>query len=240
MKEQQLITTGEDVRLVAIHMSVAQIREAIIANIGPEITPANFGRFRIPPGGVTAWPSQDKNGEESVKELVGVIVGWRFRRAYWSVPMEQSHGATAPDCQSRDARRGEGNPGGDCGTCRFAPKDRVQPCKLMRDLFFLRPGNVLPEVVCLPRTSQPPAQEHFNWMAKKGLPYYGLFTKIGLEKVRNDQGMVYSRATFSDGDRLTSEQAEWAKAYAEMLRQLLECVVPVSPLNVIQRVDDGL
>jgi hypothetical protein len=240
MTNSEIITTGEDVRLVALHISIAQVREAITANIGPSISVSNFERIRIPPGGVTAWPSQAKNGEESVKELVGVIVGWRFRRAYWRVPIEQSHGTTAPDCRSLDALRGEGNPGGDCGTCRFAPRDRVQECKLMRDLFFLRPGNVLPEVVCLPRTSLKPAQEHFNWMAKKGLPFYGLFTKIGLEKVKNDQGMVYSRAIFSDGDRLSNEQAEWAKAYAEMLRQLLESVVPVPPLHDIQGPDDGL
>jgi len=38
-------------------------------------------------------------------------------------------------------------------------------------------------------------------LASKGVPCYSVITKIGLEKTRNAQGIVYSRATFASGGR---------------------------------------
>jgi hypothetical protein len=49
-----------------------------------------------------------------------------------------------------------------------------------------------------------------------------LVTKVGLEKTKNAQGIVYSRATFASGGRLNPEQTARVKEYAAMLQPFLE------------------
>jgi len=207
---------------------VAEIRDAVVANLGEgEMSAAHFERIKIPAGGGTAWTIQSLDGEEIEKELSGIIVAWRDTRAYWSVPMEQSDGNMPPDCYSLDARTGVGKPGGDCHKCAFAqfgsdPKGEGQACKLVRQLFLLREENLLPEIVSLPASSVKPARQYFMRLASKAVPCYSLITKIGLEKTKNAQGIVYSRATFASGGRLTPEQAARVKEYAAMLQPFLE------------------
>ena len=59
-------------------------------------------------------------------------------------------------------------------------------------------------------------------LASKAVPCYSLITKIGLEKTKNAQGIVYSRATFTSGGRLSADQAARIKEYAAMLKPFLE------------------
>lgn len=196
---------------VVFQTPVAEIRDAVAANLGDSgMSATDFERIKIPAGGGTAWTLQTLDGEEMVKELTGIIVAWRDTRAYWSVPLEQSDGNMPPDCYSLDARTGTGKPGGDCHKCPFAqfgsdPKGEGQACKLVRQLFFVREENLLPEIVSLPASSVKPARQYFMWLASKAVPCYSLITKIGLEKTKNAQGIVYSRATFTSGGRLSPE-----------------------------------
>src|SRR5215472_11504454 len=88
------------------------------------------------------------------------------------------------------------------------------------------PENLLPDVVSLPVTSIKGVQEYLNRLARKGLACYGVVTKIGLEKTKNDQGIEYSRATFTAGQLLPREQAEHAKAYAAMLNSFIDASSP--------------
>jgi hypothetical protein len=213
---------------VVFQTPVAEIRDAVAANLGDGgMSATDFERIKIPAGGGTAWTLQTLDGEEMVKELAGIIVAWRDTRAYWSVPLEQSDGNMPPDCYSLDARTGTGKPGGDCHKCPFAqfgsdPKGEGQACKLVRQLFFVREENLLPEIVSLPASSVKPARQYFMRLASKAVPCYSLITKIGLEKTKNAQGIVYSRATFTSGGRLSPEQAVRIKEYAAMLKPFLE------------------
>ena len=92
----------------------------------------------------------------------------------------------------------------------------------MRQLFFLREENLLPEIVSLPASSVKPSRQYFMRLASKAVPCYSLITKVGLEKTKNAQGIVYSKATFTSGGRLNPEHTARVKEYAAMLQPFLE------------------
>jgi hypothetical protein len=220
--------------LVVFQMPVAEIRDAVAANLGGNgMSATDFERIKIPAGGGTAWTLQTLDGEEMVKDLSGIIVAWRDTRAYWSVSMDQSEGNQPPDCSSVDARTGVGNPGGDCHSCALAqfgsdPKGEGQACKLVRQLFFLREENLLPEIVSLPASSIKAARQYFMRLASKAVPCHSVITRISLEKTKNGQGIVYSRATFASGGRLSAEQAAKIRDYAAILKPLLDSASPAT------------
>ncbi len=226
----------KETAFVIFHTKLEQIREAMEANVGDGgLTAGDFDHIKVPAGGGTAWTIQGLDGEEILKEVAGIVVAWRDTRAYWSVPMEQSDGSTPPDCYSLDARTGTGKPGGDCHKCPLAQfgSDAGGPgqaCKLVRQLFLIREENLLPEIVNLPPSSIKPARQYFLRLASKGVPCYSVITRIGLEKTKNAQGIVYSRATFASGGRLSAEQARRAKEYAAMIEPFLKAA-PVVPLQ---------
>jgi hypothetical protein len=213
---------------VIFHTELAEIREAVITNVGESgLTAGDFERIKVPAGGGTAWSVQGLDGEEMIKELAGIIIAWRDTRAYWSVPMEESDGNMPPDCYSMDARTGIGKPGGDCHKCPLAQfgsdaKGEGQACKLIRQLFLIREDNLLPEIVNLPPSSVKPARQYFLRLASKGAPCYSVITKLSLEKAKNAQGIVYAKAVLTSGGRLTSEQAQLAKQYATMIDPFLK------------------
>ena len=230
---------------VIFETPVEQIRDAVAANLGDSTPSAgDFERIKIPAGGGTAWTIQTLDGEEVVKDLGGIIVAWRDTRAYWSVPMEQSDGSTPPDCYSLDARTGIGKPGGDCHNCPLSKfgsgtKGEAPACKLVRQLFFVREDNLLPEIVSLPPSSIKPARQYFMRLASKAVPCYSLITKISLEKTKNTQGIVYSRATFTSGGRLNQEQTTRIKEYAAMIKPFLESAPSAPTATDVPHETDG-
>ena len=220
---------------VIFRTELAEIHEAIEANVGDAgLTAGDFERIKVPAGGGIAWSVQGLDGEEMVKELSGIIIAWRDTRAYWSVSMEESDGSMPPDCYSMDARTGTGKPGGDCHKCPLAqfgsdPKSDGQACKLIRQLFLIREDNLLPEIVNLPPSSVKPARQYFLRLASKGVPCYSVITRIALEKAKNGQGIVYSKAALTSGGRLTPEQAQRTKQYATMIDPFLKST-PAIPM----------
>jgi hypothetical protein len=215
---------------------ITQIRESVQANLGEAIDVVDFQRITVPAGGGPAWIIPTLDGEVMESELTGIIASWRDTRARWSVPMSESNGSNPPNCSSVDARTGIGEPGGDCRTCRFAQfgsgaNGEGQACKLTRQLFFLRQGNVLPEIINLPPSSLKAVRQYFMSLAARGLPCYSVITKIGLEKAQNSRGILYSKANFKAGPLLSSDQTERVKAYAEMLKPLLTSMTSVPILT---------
>jgi hypothetical protein len=225
---------------------IAEIREAMNVNIGDGgLTAGDLERIKIPAGGGTVWTIPGLDGEEMVKEYAGIIVGCQDTRAYWRIPMEESDGNMPPDCYSLDARTGHGNPGGDCHNCRYAefgsdPKGgEGQACKLIRQLFLVRRDNLLPDIVNLPPSSHAPARQYLLRLASKGVPYYSVITKIGLEKAKNRQGIVFAKAVFTLGGRLTPEETQWAKEYAAMIDAFLRAAPVFSAAKEIAQTADG-
>jgi hypothetical protein len=231
-------------QFVAFQTPIEQIREALVANLGEStMSVTDLERIKIPAGGGTAWTVPEIGGEEIVRELSGVILVWRDRRMYWKLPIEQSDGAMRPDCYASDARTGIGDPGGDCHSCRFsqfgsAAKGDGQACKLVRQLFLLRPGNLLPDIVNLPAGSLKPVRDYFKRLAAKGWPCFALITKIGLAKAKNSQGIEYSRAAFTAGDTLPPELAKRAREYATMLKSFIDAS-PTAPITKAPQPAEG-
>jgi hypothetical protein len=221
---------------VIFKTAISEIREAMNANVGQAgLTANDLEQIKVPSGGGIAWAIPGLDGEESVKEVEGIIVGWRDIRAYWSVKMEDSSGNTPPDCHSVDARMGIGKPGGHCQSCSFAqfgsgPKGDGQACKLTRQLFLIRQDNFLPEIVNLPPSSLKAIRQYLLRLAAKGVPYYGVITKIALEKAKNPQGIIYSKAVFTSGGRLTPEHTQQAHEYATMIFPLMKSA-PALPMT---------
>jgi hypothetical protein len=230
---------------VIFQTELTEIREAVTTNVGESgLTAGDFERIKVPAGGGTAWSVQGLDGEETIKELAGIIVAWRDTRAYWSVPMEESDGNMPPDCYSMDARTGTGKPGGDCHKCPLAqfgsdPKGDGQACKLIRQLFLVREDNLLPEIVNLPPSSVRPARQYFLRLASKGMPCYSVITKLALEKTKNGQGIVYAKAALTSGGRLTPEQAQRAKQYAAMIDPFLKSAPAIPMSHDVAEAADG-
>ena len=231
---------------VIFQTDLAEIREAVQTNVGEAgLSSSDFERIKVPSGGGTAWSVQGLDGEEMLKELSGIIIAWRDTRAYWSMSMEEAEGTMPPDCYSMDARTGTGKPGGDCHTCALGkfgsdPKGGDgQACKLIRQLFLVREDNLLPEIVNLPPSSVKPARQYFLRLASKGVPCYSVITKLVLEKTKNGQGIVYSKAALTAGGRLTPEQATRAKQYAAMIDPFLKAVPAVPTPHDLGEAADG-
>lgn len=228
-----------------LSVELAEIRNAVAANIGQSgLSIRDFEHIKMPAGGGTAWTVQGLDGEEVVKELTGIIVGHRDTRRYWSVPMEVSDGRTPPDCYSMDATTGIGNPGGECSKCPLAQfgsgsRGTGQACKQVRELFIIRAENLLPEIVNLPPASVSSAQQYLTRLASKGMPCYSVLTKLTLEKTKNSQGIVYSRAVVTLGGRLTPEAAERAKQYAAMIAPFLRSTPVLTTAHPLVAITDG-
>jgi hypothetical protein len=240
MKTQEIVKNDLAISpFVIFQTPFAQIREAVTSNLGEKMSVVDLQRIKMPSGGGTAWTVPDIAGEQIVKELSGIVLSWRELRVFWQRPLEQSGGIVPPDCYAPDARTGIGSPGGACDNCRFrqfgsAPNGQGQACKLIRQLLLLREGNLLPDVVNVPPASIKAIKLYFQRLATRGLPCHTLVTKIGLEKAKNSQGIEFSRATFTAGDFLPSEQAKLAAEYALLVKALIETVSPMSVATASQ------
>lgn len=214
---------------VVLEKDMEELKEVLRTNIGSDghITSFDLDRVRIPTAGGLQWTVPDIDGDQTLKELRGIVVHFKDGRVYW----EHAFGSGPsgpPDCASPDGVTGIGNPGGNCLKCKYAawesdPKGgRGQACKALRLVFLVREGNYLPLVLPLPPTSLQNARRYFLRLAGSGVPYYGVETRWTLEQAQNSGGIKYSRAVPSVSRRLAQEEAARIKAYRSEIRAALE------------------
>lgn len=207
------------------------VQEIIRANVGTngQVTAFDLDRVRIPTGGATQWTVPGITGDQSVKELNGIIVHWRDGRLFW----EHAYGdapAGPPDCVSNDCTQGTGVPGGLCAKCRYAqwesaPKGgKGQACKQVRLLFIIQRENILPMVLPLPPTSLQNARRYFLRLAGSSIPFYGVETKFVLEPAQNAGGIKYAKAALSVGRVLPKDELVKVRAYAQEIKTSLDKV----------------
>jgi hypothetical protein len=201
--------------------------------VGSGLTQFDLDRISIPAGGGLSWNVPSLDGEESVKALEGIIVHWKEPRAYWSSSFEDSGGGTPPDCTSDDSVTGTGmfghdsehNPTGECGTCpmsQYGSKDGGgQACKQMRVLFTVQPDSLLPQAIVLPPTSIKPMKKYFLRLASRSIPFYGVITRLELERATSGSGIKYSVVKPSLVETLDPEMAASVKEYGDSLRTAL-------------------
>ena len=216
------------------------LRDIIEANVGDNLSQFDLDRIMMPAGGGLAWTVPSLTGdEESVKALEGIIVHWKEPRAYWRSSFEESGAGTPPDCTSDDSVIGRGmfgpgsehNPSGECAECPMSqygskPGDsNGQACKQMRVLFMVQPESLLPQAVMLPPTSIKPMKRYFLRLASRAMPFYGVVTRLELERATSQGGIKYSVVKPSVVSQLDPEAASRIRHYGDGLKSVLDSQV---------------
>jgi hypothetical protein len=227
-QESAVAKTGESaVATYAVMTQGAELQSIMRENIGEG---ANMDRFdleqiHVPAGGATSWEVPTLDGVESVKDLEGVIVGWRDTRQYWAESFDDTGGGTPPDCSSEDGVTGVGDPGGDCASCPFSQwgsgKNNAQACRATRPMLFVTPQSIIPMVIVVPPSSLQAMKKFFLRLAGASTPYYGVITRLSLEKAKSGTGIAYASIVPASGGRLTADEQEKMGAYAKSLRGVL-------------------
>lgn len=212
----------------------ADIAEIMAENMGDEgLSPFDLDRIKMPSGGHIAWEVPTADGPEPMKTITGVVVAWMVGRSWWERDLDDpdAAGNEPPDCASRDGHVGvgrygigsEGNPTGECLGCPMnewdsATKGAGKACKEQRLLYMLLPGNALPVVVALAPTSIKPWRQYVMRLTSEAIPFYGLETTLGLEKVKGNGTPDYAVVVPSRGQVLDPESRVVAKQYGDSLK----------------------
>lgn len=186
-----------------------------------------FDRVRISPGGVTVFqvPGDDPDKPEQVSEIIGVIIDHYRINAYW--PGAFTGEGTPPQCYSHDAKTGVGDPGGPCDSCEYndwgsGKEGRGRACKNMWRLYILQSNSVLPVILTLPPTSLKAFREFLkNVTFRRRMRLTEAIIRFGLKREKNDDGILYSKVTFTLVGQLTEEQAQAIKQYAKSIEPLM-------------------
>ena len=186
----------------------------------------SFEFIKMPSGGglVFEVPGIDAENPDMEKEITGVIVDHHPINAYWIE--KYAGGNEKPDCQSMDGKQGIGADGciHDCASCvqnQFGSDGSGKSCKNMHRIYLLRSGEMLPMILTVPPTSLKGVKDYIqNIFIKRGLRPIEALTKISLKKDTNNDGIAYSKATFSLQDTLDGDSAAMVKEYAEGLKKV--------------------
>lgn len=231
------VVKATEVQFPALTRDPQEIMAAIQANLGGEnLTAWDLDRVKIPSGGGLAWDVPTLEGVKPQPEILGVIVYVQNARAYWTTSYDEGGGGQPPDCISDDAVTGRGIPGGPCLKCPYSAfgsgkNERGQACRQIRRLFMLRTDEILPMVVNLPAKSLAPSKNYLLRLASHGLNKSSIVTRIGLERDKNQEGKVYSRATFAMAGNLSREQAMAAAGWETLLKTASHRVAPEDFVN---------
>lgn len=200
--------------------------------LGPGET-LGFGdlpRVKLPAGGGTTW---ELPTGEPAKHLDGIIVHRQTTRAYW--PDTFGAGDTnAPACSSTDGVRGIGDPGGECASCPLAQfgsaaNGNGQACRVITRLYVLPDGAPAPWVVLIPPSSAAATRRYVvGLLATRGIPYWRVRTRIGLEKAQSGAGITYSIARFTTLDVLDGAEAMAADEMHASIAAMAAAMTPAT------------
>lgn len=225
------IAKQEVAEFPALAVSAEDLRIAIQENLGGgTLSPFDLERVKVPSGGNLFWTVPTLDGEDSAKEIIGIIVGAHNFRTFYKDQF--SGGNEPPDCKSDDMVTGYGTPGGPCKACPnnvwgSGRNGKGKACQEKKRVFLLRPGEMLPLVIVLPVMSLSPKN-------RNGFPKYMLrlttnalagskvVSKAYLVKDKSEDGIEYSRVEWAMVGKLDPAQAEASKAYADMMAPALK------------------
>jgi len=211
-------------------------REALAANLGGgKLNRMDLDRVGVPAGGSTMWSIPTLEGEESAKELKGIILAFRDGRTYWRKRMGDGE-QTPPDCYSEDGVNGTGSPGAACAGCpmnQFGTANegagKGKACKEKRLLLMVRAGDVLPFVVNVPTTSlygksTTTCRKYFMRLSSKAVPFYDVESVLTLEKDKSVDGISFSRIAFNAARQLDEASRESVRLWRAKLVGALDGV----------------
>lgn len=218
-------------QLVPLTMQPAQLATMIEQNLGGEtITPGDLERAINPSGKSTKWTFIGLDGEEeSVGELVGVIVHAKTKRAYFA--KEYTGGGERPDCYSDDGMVGHGTiasqHGGNCLTCPMSQfgsgKNNSQACSSVKRMYLLRPGDMLPTIVnATPINNRSLKKYGVRLMNKRSKSLDQVVTRMTLSTAKSKSGFDYAKLDFALVSELDLDAQSQMKAYTAMIRPILD------------------
>ena len=205
--------------------TMEKIREA-----SPDgFTMLNLDRISFPTADSLTFNVPTEEGPDPQRYLDAIIAHHHAARQRYDGPYDPAT-PTPPLCVSYDGIRGQGKPGGLCATCRYNQVGPDAECRPYRWLYLLFPESVFPTFFPLPRTSL--SRKLTNGIAKYlvglakggrnkvkgGLWPWEVVTRIGLTDRQRGVGKV---ATFTEGPRLSSVQADVVKEYVKSFRASL-------------------
>lgn len=199
-----------------------KMAEVLAENFGGEaISPEDLLKIKVPTGGGRQWAV----GTEATATLDGVILHIARRRGWWENPNPTGD---PPSCSSNDCLTGIGKPGGACDKCPFnefgtsrkqdGTEGRGKACREMKLLFLMRPGMVLPDVVCVPPGSLKSIKAYQVDLSKRGIFFWSVVTRLELEPDRNKDGTAYSKIKPSALGHLPPESAQQLMEFAKSLQ----------------------
>jgi len=216
-----------------------EVQEYMLENLDG-ITP-DFPRVKFPSGGNLAFEIPGEDEADVAKELIGVVVDQHSANAYWSKRFDGEK--NAPDCTSMDGKIGFAPEGAnvpwaggcqECATCPFnqwgtavdqnGNKTNGKACKNMKRVALLREGEILPLIITIPPTSVKAWNAYMVNLTSKLKKFYGVVTKIKLQKAKNSGGIEYSEGVFTRVKDLTKEEIEHMKAYVAGIKPVLRNV----------------
>lgn len=216
---------------LALKAESGKVTEIIKANLqGQTLTPFDLDRVTVPTGGGTTFEVPTLDGSEPTKTMQGILVHFTTPRAYWAHGLDESNGASPPDCSSSDGLVGVGRYNGQ--QCEYCPmnqwgsghNERGKACKEKRMLFMLQPNSYIPLVIQVPTMSIGPLKQYMMRLASRGLGYWSVVTELTLEVAQQSGGgLKYSRIVprvAKDG-MLTEQESERVKEVAASLRAVL-------------------
>jgi hypothetical protein len=219
----------------AITISSEQVTKALRENLGGRpIGKFDLERVKVPSQGSTFFAVNTLEGEQSVKELKGIILNWSEKRMYWKDKIGTTGAGAPPDCASEDGDAGVGEPGGACAKCKYAQfgsavKDngdfgKGQACKLVRYLLIVKKEDMIPFVLCVPPSSLGHLRKMFLRLSSKGMPYYQVEVAFTLEKAQSGDGITYSTIMPRVSGVLDKDTITAIEKYREQVRGAFENV----------------
>ena len=209
---------------------IAETLEIFKDNVGPGgISTLDLPRIKCPTGGDTTWLLPTLDGDQHEKEIEGIVLAWKPARLFWRKSIAEGGSGKPPDCTSRDGFVGHGDPGGECAECPYAEfgsssKGRGQACKQVRQMLLVRPGEILPHLITVPPTSLRNAAQYFLRLLGLKIPFWGVTTKIRLERARNEANIDYAKMTFLKGRLLTTEELAAIRPFHQQMKNMLDPV----------------
>jgi hypothetical protein len=211
------------------------LQDIVEMNMGGEgLDPSMLDKVKVPAGGATLWEVPGLGDEpDSVKDLIGVIVGIKNIRVFYEG--EYDGGNEQPDCYSADGITGqlregyepdEPGVGGKCAVCPKAVwgtgKNGVGfACPKRMKIMLLQPDSMLPLVISVPPTSMDPIRQMLKKLTSARKLFFQVVTKLSLVKEKNQGGISYSKISPSYVRDLDETEAKHAYAMVRSLDRAL-------------------
>lgn len=244
-----------------------ELAEALRANIemaGEAITPKSLTRVKTPSGGQTMWTIPNAEGEETTKEIRGILVNVQKHGVLW--PNDEPSPGTLPVLRTFDLRVAEqvgpipenmidvlkkfelpgqktpdGKPLYDWVNLPFnqwgtGKNGHGKRCREQRQLFVLREKDAFPLMIVAQPGSLKNVTAWLGELTKSSIPFYRAVVSLTLKKDKSKGGQEYSQIAPTLVDKLTPEAgAMILQKFTEPLRSIVRDI----DVNADDESDEG-